>query len=165
MELYFLRHAIAVARGSAGYPDDDRPLTDEGIAKMRQAAKGIARLVDDFDLIAASPLRRAHTTAEIVIGELNRGSVSTCDALLPGADPDALWSFLREHRNKKRILLVGHEPHLSKTASLLLGSARPLMEFRKGGMCRIDLEALPPRGHGILLWHLTPKQLRQLAES
>ena len=38
MKLYIVRHAIAVPHGTPGINDDDRPLTEEGIRKMRQAA-------------------------------------------------------------------------------------------------------------------------------
>ncbi len=165
MELYFLRHGVAVSRATPGYADSDRPLTNDGIAKMKQAARGIAKIVGRFDLIAASPLQRARSTAEIVVREMKHGSVILCDALLPAGRPEDLWSFLREHSKAGRILLVGHEPHLSRTVSLILGSTHPLLEFKKGGICRIDVENPPPRGNGTLIWHLTPKLLRQLAES
>ena len=40
MKLYIVRHAIAASHGTPGMEDEDRPLTEEGIAKMRQAAAG-----------------------------------------------------------------------------------------------------------------------------
>ena len=42
MNIYIIRHAIAVDEGTPGYEDDSqRPLTDKGRKKMRQIAKGL----------------------------------------------------------------------------------------------------------------------------
>ncbi len=66
MELYLLRHAIAEEPSSARYSDDSlRPLTQEGIEKMRQAATGAKKLEIEIDLILSSPFVRAKQTAEI----------------------------------------------------------------------------------------------------
>ena len=61
---------------------------------------------------------------------------------------------------RKRIALVGHEPGVGELAARLLGM-RHAMEFKKGAVCRIDVEALPPKGPGALRWFLTPKLLKQ----
>jgi len=42
MDIYIVRHAIAVEEGTSGYESDsERPLTDKGRKKMRQIAKGL----------------------------------------------------------------------------------------------------------------------------
>jgi phosphohistidine phosphatase SixA len=64
---------------------------------------------------------------------------------------------------KARVALVGHEPNLGELAALLIGARNPL-EFKKGGICRIDFDMLPPKGGGMLRWFLTPKMLRHLGE-
>ena len=52
MEIYILRHGIAVPRGSRGYKkDSDRPLTQEGEEKTRQIAKAMREMGLQFDLI------------------------------------------------------------------------------------------------------------------
>ena len=38
------------------------------------------------------------------------------------------------------------------------------LEFKKGGICRIDFDMLPPKGGGMLRWFLTPKMLRRLGD-
>jgi phosphohistidine phosphatase SixA len=60
-----------------------------------------------------------------------------------------------------RVALVGHEPNLGELAAQLIGARSPL-EFKKGGICRIDFDVLPPKGAGTLRWFLTPKMLRKL---
>ena len=49
---------------------------------------------------------------------------------------------------RRRIALVGHEPGLGELAAHLLGAKRP-MAFRKGGVCRIDLQGLTEKRPGI----------------
>ncbi len=62
------------------------------------------------------------------------------------------------------MLIVGHNPNLGNIASALLGGRSPIVEFKKGGMCRLDIDAIPPARPGRLVWLLTPKQLRATAK-
>ena len=67
MNLYILRHGIAVEHGAPGYAKDaDRPLTPEGERKLGQIAEAMKALELTFDLILSSPYLRARQTAEIV---------------------------------------------------------------------------------------------------
>ena len=70
MILYFLRHGIAVEPEEWQGSDDDRPLTKEGIAKMKDAARAIADLALRIDVVVSSPLQRACTTATLVSRKL-----------------------------------------------------------------------------------------------
>ena len=79
---------------------------------------------------------------------------------MPGAGTEGILAELSAHKNAGAVMLVGHNPHLEFFASALLGAGSPVVEFKKGGMCRIDIETLPPENPGRLIWHLTPKQLR-----
>ena len=62
---------------------------------------------------------------------------------------------------QRRVALVGHEPELGELAARLLG-ARGAVEFKKGAVCRIDVDALPPTAPGALRWLLPPKVLRSI---
>jgi phosphohistidine phosphatase len=164
MIVYILRHAIAVQRGTAGYPNDDRPLTDDGKDKMEKAAKGIAEIVDDVDAILTSPLIRAHDTARIAARALGaEQKIEVCKELLPGGSLKGLLAFLSKFKALNSIMLVGHEPDLGYVASALLGSEKPVVEFKKGALCAVEVSTLPPRSSGKLIWHLQPKHLRSLA--
>ena len=45
MNLYIVRHAIAVEHGTPGYEDDSqRPLTDNGRKKMKKISRSLDRL-------------------------------------------------------------------------------------------------------------------------
>ena len=56
MELYIVRHGIAIDREDPKCPaDPERFLTDEGLEKSRQVAKGVAEVASVPDLILTSP--------------------------------------------------------------------------------------------------------------
>ncbi len=166
MELYILRHAIAIPRGTPGYPDDDRPLTEDGIIKMKRAAVGIAHLIPSLDITLSSPLKRAFHTAQLVAEAFGSGSeVGICKDLLPGTPAKRTQSAISEFADVRRVLIVGHEPDLGLLASVLIGAAGPAIEFKKGALCRIDIEDPMRNGTGVLLWHLQPKHLRSLGKS
>ncbi|MBN2338527.1 MAG: phosphohistidine phosphatase SixA [Acidobacteria bacterium] len=151
-------------RRTAAYPDDDRPLTEAGIAKMNKEAKGLLRLIAPPDLVLTSPLRRAAETADIVARAFSiERRVDVCAELLPGASMNRLIQHLAGIGKASSILLVGHQPDLGHLAAYLLGSAAPLVEFKKGSLACIRTGALAPKAEGRLLWLLTPRQIRALA--
>ena len=161
-ELYVIRHGVAEDRGDAWPDDAKRPLTDEGTSGMRKTARGLARLGVCIDIVLTSPLVRARQTAELVASGLDpRPSVVNVDSLAPDGTFPAVVADLEKQRRKTRIALVGHEPMLGELAARLIGSRHPI-ELKKGAVCRIDVEDLPPAGPGDLRWLLTPKILRAL---
>ncbi len=164
MEVYLLRHGEAVPRGTPGYPNDDRPLTEEGVEKIAEGANGIAKILERVDLIISSPLIRALDSAKITAEALGYDKkIKTTKYLIPGYPQRSLFNFLQEFNNENRIMLVGHEPHLGYLASTLLGISEHVIEFKKGGVCRIDIKEFPPAEKGKLIWLLTPKQLREIS--
>jgi len=166
MNLYFMRHGIAVSRdGAEIHSDEERPLSPEGTKKMRRAAKGLMTLEIPFDRIFTSPLLRARQTAEIIAEVLDmEGHLEELRELAPGGSAERLLSSLSAYREKKRLLLVGHQPLLGETASFLLAKDMGIeISLKKSGLCRIESDDLPPEGGSRLHWILTPRQLRLLA--
>ncbi|MEQ1727124.1 MAG: hypothetical protein ABL982_01985, partial [Vicinamibacterales bacterium] len=53
-------------------------------------------------------------------------------------------------------------PSAAELAARLAGSRRAL-EFKKGAVCRIDLDGLPPERSGTLRWFLPPSILRSIS--
>jgi len=162
MEIYILRHGIAVERGTPGYKrDGDRPLTEEGVEKMRQIAKAMREMDLQFDVIFSSPYVRAKATADIVAETLGE-NVTLTDSLLPEADPPELIDEINDEK-PQRVLLVGHEPDLSALISTLIcGKRNADIELKKGGIAKLTAETLTYGKCATLNWLLTPKQLRQL---
>lgn len=161
-ELYIVRHAIAAERGEDWPDDDKRPLTERGIARFKEVVGGLAWLDVTVDEIFSSPLVRAKQTADILAAGLpGKPAVKILDALSPGHSPTSVMAQLARSARRRRIALVGHEPGLGELAAHLIGAGRAL-PFKKGGVCRIDVESLTSRRAGALNWFVTPKILRRL---
>jgi phosphohistidine phosphatase len=163
LELYLIRHGLAADRGDE-YPDDSRrPLTSDGIAQLRKEARALDAFGIGFDHIITSPLVRTRQTADVFAEHLkSKPTVSNSDALAPAGTPAAVMQEVGKHARKGRVALVGHEPNLGELAARLIGARSPL-DFKKGAICRIDFDVLPPKGAGRLRWFVTPKMLRRMA--
>ena len=165
MNLYFMRHGIAVDRADSGSGDRERQLTSKGIKRMNKAAKGLVTLSLSFDRILTSPLERARQTAKIVAQILQlEDRVEEIEQLSPEQSAQDLLRALVPYSDQKQILLVGHEPQLSNTISVLLsGTAGAEIRLKKGALCCLEVDGLPPKKNGVLHWALAPKHLRQIA--
>jgi phosphohistidine phosphatase len=168
MRVLIVRHAIAedkVIFARKGRPDSERALTSQGHRKMVKNAKGLRRLEPAVSLIATSPWLRAQQTAEVLSGEL-AARTEVWPELLPDRDLGALLRRLRKIRAANPVVLVGHEPHLSRAlAWLCTGEERTWAVLRKGGACAIEFRRRVIQGQAELEWLLTPRQLRSLARS
>ena len=162
MEIYILRHGIAVDREARKYKDDSqRPLTKEGEEKTRQIAQAMLAMELQFDLILTSPFVRARQTAQIVAEELGE-EITLTDFLTPGANALELIAEINDER-PQRLLLVGHEPDLSRLVSVLItGGSDANIELKKGGLCKLSSDKLTFGQCATLNWLMTPKLLRSL---
>ena len=161
-ELYLIRHGVAEARGDAWPDDTKRPLTEDGMSRLRKQSRGLARLGVAIDVVLTSPLVRTRQTAEIVAAAFDElPHIVNVDSLAPGGAHAAVLADLEKHAKKARIAIVGHEPGLGELAARLIGTRHPVA-FKKGAVCRIDLDVLPPAGPGDLRWFLTPRVLRAI---
>jgi phosphohistidine phosphatase len=162
--IYFLKHAFA-GQPEAVEVDDDRPLTKSGITKMEKSAESIANIVKSFDLIISSPLKRADQTASIIAREIGyKGKIEHSDFLRPGAQIGGLMSSLAKYgrAQKQSILLIGHDPDISKMISSLTGINPDSIEFTKSAFCNIEVTSFSARAKGKLIWLLQPKLLRMI---
>jgi phosphohistidine phosphatase len=165
-DLYILRHGSAVAPGTPGISDDDRPLTPKGVKRMQQIARGLRRLDLELDRILTSPLPRARRTAEILAGELDaEDRLEVADVLRASNDVAAIRNWLRD-RTEDRLMIVGHNPALTDLITLLvLGATRPqpqVFELKKGGIAALQISSSAP-DRGQLIWAATPRLIRSLA--
>src|SRR3954452_25251041 len=123
MNLFILRHGLAVEHGAPGYEDDDsqRPLTSEGKQKLRAIAQGMKALKLYFDLLLSSPYPRASQTAKIVAQSFKaKKRLEFTDDLTPeGSSKQLIKAINSLGPVPGNILLVGHEPYLSEFISLL----------------------------------------------
>lgn len=163
MNLYLLRHGIAVEPGTPGYAKDaDRPLTPKGERKLRKVANAMQALELEFDRVLFSPYVRARGTAVIIAKELGlEKKLEMCDALTPGGSLRQVIEVLNHLKPApENVLLVGHEPSMSELAALLIsGETNASITMRKGGLCLLSAETLRPGRCASLEWLLTSKQM------
>jgi phosphohistidine phosphatase len=167
MKLSFLRHGIAANRTSPEYEkDSERPLTPKGERRMRRAAEGIQAFGLSYDLILSSPYLRAKQTAEIVAEVVTTPEgVLLAETLTPEGNPRQLIEELgTDHHERQDVLLVGHEPYLSRLISTLLtGTPNLSIELKRGALCTLSAETLRFGRCASLISLLSPRQLRRLA--
>lgn len=164
MNLFIMRHGIAVERDPVSFPDDSRrPLMLKGEDRVRLIADAMRSLELSFDHILSSPHLRASQTAEIVAEALGlKAQLDYSEALVPEGDPKALIRAVNQLRPApENVLFVGHEPFLSQFVSLLIsGQPDVAIDLKKGGLAKLELEGALRNGRcAELAWLLTPKQL------
>jgi phosphohistidine phosphatase len=161
-ELYLIRHGIAEERGEAWPDDSKRPLTEDGMSRLRKQSRGLVRIGVVIDTVLTSPLVRTRQTAEIVAAAFDpKPIVVSVESLAPGGAHAAILADIEKHAKKPRIAIVGHEPGIGEFAARLIGTRHPVT-FKKGAVCRIDLDVIPSTGPGELRWFLTPRALRAI---
>jgi phosphohistidine phosphatase len=167
MNLYIVRHAVAVDSGTPGYEDDSqRPLTDAGRKKMKRIVKGLCELGIGLDAIVTSPYVRARDTAMILAKEFEmKDSVALSDNLIPPGNFENLINEIREKHDVENLALVGHEPMLSSLISwLTTGNTAMKVTLKKGGVAFLSTDNLYEEGRATLQWLLTPALMVELSK-
>jgi phosphohistidine phosphatase len=163
MELYILRHGIAVPHGARGYEDDARrPLTPEGRKKLRRIARSMRKMELSFDLLLSSPYVRARQTAEIVARVFQAEKrLKFSEHLAADGDAEELVDQMKSlYHSPRGVVLVGHEPYLSQLISrLVTGGTDLLLTLKKGGLCKLTVRRLSYSRCATLEWLLTPRLL------
>ncbi len=161
MRLLIVRHAVAVARGTPGIPDRERPLTPEGEERFRETARGLAKLLDRPDVLLTSPWLRARQTAAIAAAAWGRLKVEEAEALAGGSFAQHA-TLLDPYPKDANVAVVGHEPYVSSLLARLLGCGHEdRLTFKKGGAALVEVPGRLEQG-GALVFFLPPKVLRRL---
>jgi len=150
MHLYLIRHAHAVDLA----PDHARPLSERGRDQMRVLARFLRRSESfDAEEIWHSTLRRAHETAQLLVEGISREvPCREVAGLAPEDDPAVFAPTLVACKHS--VAVVGHEPHLSALASLLVrgAAAPPVFAMRKGTVLALERAGR----YWIVRWHVFP---------
>lgn len=152
MNVYIVRHAEAIERGSTNIPDGDRYLTPKGRSLFRKTAKNMIRAGAAPDVIVTSPLVRSVQTAEILCEKMGfKGECLVAGALAPGFALPGLRKILSELPPLREIALVGHDPDLSD----LLVSLLPLgdgFRLKKGAVVALCVDPSRLKSSAEFLW-------------
>lgn len=121
MDIYLVRHAEAL-EPAEGLADEVRHLTRRGRKQAAKQARRLRKAKLRPELILTSPLVRAVQTAELLAAEVGKDAVVAAHPCLAcGAEADAVVEMIRTADGVQSIMLVGHEPQLSRLAAQLLG--------------------------------------------
>ena len=97
---------------------------------------------------------------------IGQDEVGVLEELRSGAPVEDFFGVLAKRiRDGQGVALVGHDPQMSRLVVALarLGAAQAgRVEFRKGAIVRIDVDAFPPK-KSEPRWHLKPRS-RTFAE-
>jgi phosphohistidine phosphatase len=163
MQLYIVRHGIAIDREDPKCPPEaERYLTEEGIERTKQVAKGIATLGAHADLMISSPYVRATQTAAIFASALDypEHKIRHAESLLPGAEPSVLLRELAREKNATSVFCFGHAPHVDALLAAAAGAQRHVTSMKKAGVAFVELKRVSPP-NGQLVWLVTPKLFRK----
>lgn len=163
MNVFLLRHGLAVDRSKPGFKKDaDRPLTPKGKQRLWRVAEAMEEMELEFDAILTSPFVRAMETADIIAEAYElRNKLIPTEHLTPNGNPKLLLEELAQLEPAPRnLLLVGHEPYLGQLIGLLVaGNTNAIIDLKKGSLCKLEIETLKCGRCATLAWLLTPKQM------
>jgi phosphohistidine phosphatase len=139
-QLWVLRHAEAEPHGTRS--DAERRLTPRGEEQARAAGAALSRLEVTFDAVLFSPKARARQTAELAAQawqSSQRELLRSYEPLASGFDGRQAREALSAIGADGRLLIVGHEPDLSRTVADLTGGR---IDLKKGGLAVVRLEGV-----------------------
>ena len=162
--LLLLRHGKS-SWDEGPLPDHERPLAPRGVKAARRMGRFIGRVGSAPDRVLCSPAVRAAETLRLAA---DAGAWRVPVGVVPelyGASPaDVLACVRAVAPGVETLLVVGHEPACSQTASGLIGGAA--VRFPTAALACIKLDAagwdaVGPGG-GELLWLVTPRLLARV---
>jgi phosphohistidine phosphatase len=150
VEVYLVQHGEARPESE----DPARPLSDGGRAEVELVACRMAEAGVRPASIVHSGKLRAMQTAEILSRYLEpRGDVSERSGLNPLDEPEAAKQLIEGAGGP--LMLVGHLPHLSRLASLLVSGNvdGEVVQFRMGGVVCLSEAG----GNWLVKWAFIPE--------
>ena len=139
--------------------DSARRLTARGEQQARAAGVALRRLEASFEAVLFSPKTRARQTAELAAEawqEDQRSLLQEHSPLASGFDGADALQALSAIGADGRLLIVGHEPDLSRTIADLTGAR---LDLKKGGLALVRLEGVG----GELAVLMRPRELALIA--
>lgn len=140
MLLYILRHAEAETKIVADY---ERRLTLHGHEQANAMGRFCLERKIFPEIILTSPVVRAKQTAEQFVAVLKKGDLIEAPWMACGMNPERALKELSVYKNFKRVMIVGHEPDLSRLIAILLGiNDSGALEVAKASLTTIALKKI-----------------------
>lgn len=207
MDLYLIRHGQSgsgknIGLGLSPNGTNKKTLTAEGVIEIELTGNALKTLNIIPDAIITSPLEHVRQSAEIVgsiLSANNRGtdgklkkkkksrSVQVWNDLAPEGDRALVYKNLAKFKYDSKILVVGHEPFLTRMAADIVSSSslqntrrgvrrsvlsinpnlgdergnhRRSIVLKRSGLARSSMN---PKLKGELRWLLTPMLLKGIS--
>lgn len=206
-----MRHGQSGSGQSLGFSSgsdraSEKTLTASGIVQIERTGKALKTLNIIPDAIVTSPLRHSRQSAEIVNNVLfsskrttdgkpkkrmrNMKNFQVWNDLAPEGDRSIVYKNLAKFKFNSKILIIGHEPFLTKMVGEIVSSSssspdvrrrlkRPIsgsnpdlehdrddsrcIILKRSGLVRISITSTSPKLKGELRWLLTPMLLKTIS--
>ncbi len=145
MNVYIMRHGEAEANSSS---NGERHLTERGASQVTKTLHFANQMGVSINAIASSPLVRAKQTAEIA-KRIFKVEYSITNSLEPEGSPEGIYEELSKHKPSDGVLLISHQPLVSKLLSNILGT-ESRVSFLTGTLAMVSVDGQPGTGQGIL---------------
>ncbi len=157
----FLRHAKS-DWGSAELADIDRPLAERGLHDAPKIGAWLTERIT-FDQALLSPARRAQQTFQALKLEI---PTTTIESLYPTQAGNAVRLLQRQSNDLQTILIIGHNPGISRTVNTLLSQIGDDPKLEEMPTCAVAILQSPISnwselnfGQATLQDFITPKRL------
>lgn len=169
-EILLLRHAKSSWK-DASLKDFDRPLAKRGLKDAPRMGEYIRKCKSKPAAIFSSPAQRAKETTKLICegAKLDESIIGWNEDLYFGSVKDYLAAIREAAENYERILLVGHNPLMENTASVLAG-AEQKVAVRMPTAALVCLESFADKWESItpgtckIKWMMIPKVLNKLED-
>ena len=152
MIVCFLRHGKADPPDKVA--DEQRQLLEQGRRDIRAASKVWRRMQIQPDAVLTSPRQRSVDSASLFAEGFGL-QPAIANELAPGAAWSDLAGLLERHLHHTALVLVGHEPALSRSVEYLTGAKAIVL--REGGICCVELRGGIEQASAGLMLLLDPK--------
>jgi len=151
--LYILRHGDAE---SYARHDSDRALSSTGTRENQAVINEFIEKKPELTTLVCSPYRRAQETAISVLNALPELVKIDTEMLVPNAPVGDLVSYLdnlERSENLESLMLVGHNPLLSKLISVLVeGQESGNQHLGTSNLVCLTTQYIAPAGSEISYW-------------
>lgn len=150
LQLVLLRHALPLTETEAGVNSELlRPISEVGKAHLRQLCLELQNNDSSPDKILTSPILRAKQSAELVASHFHTKPEVT-KALSYDFDPELIIREFSESPKIETLYCVGHNPHLSYFAQMLLNPSCQFEGLKPAWAIAIDFEEKVEEAKGSL---------------
>lgn len=148
--IYVMRHGEAEPK-SVGRPDDQRHLTPEGKERvMRNLVLARESFGARVDHILSSPLVRAKETADLAKRIFVPMNLEVEPSLVPTGTPYEIYDAISKLDPAAHVLLVTHQPLVTRLIADLIGSER--IEMATGSIAKIVQDGEHSTRSSVLEW-------------